>query len=63
MCEMLPAYWRKLLAFANVQKVYKPIYKPTEPITPQLVEAPEDLVGWFQNHPNLKLCYSGSSLR
>ena len=42
------------LTFANVQKVYKPIYKPTETSTPILVEAPEDLVGWFQNHPYLK---------
>jgi hypothetical protein len=38
------------LAFTNVQKVYK----PTETNTPKLVEAPEDLVGWFQNHPYLK---------
>ena len=38
------------LAFANVQKVYK----PTETSTPKLVEAPEDLVGWFQNHPYLR---------
>ena len=42
------------LAFTNVQKVSKPIYKPTETNTPKLVEAPEDLVGWFQNHPYLK---------
>ena len=41
------------LAFVNVQKVYKPIYNPTETNTPKLVEAPEDLVGWFQNHPYL----------
>ena len=38
------------LAFTNVQK----LYKPTETNTPKLVEAPEDLVGWFQNHPYLK---------
>jgi hypothetical protein len=38
------------LAFTKVQKVYK----PTKTTTPTLVEAPEDLVGWFQNHPYLK---------
>ncbi len=42
------------LAFTNVQKVYEPIHKPTETSTPKLVEAPEDLVGWFQHHPYLK---------
>jgi hypothetical protein len=42
------------LAFTNVQEVYKPLYKPTETSTPKLVEAPEDLAGWFQNHPYLK---------
>ena len=42
------------LTFVNVQKVYKPIYKPTETSTPKLVDAPEDLVGWFQSHPYLK---------
>jgi hypothetical protein len=42
------------LAFTRVEKVYEPIYKPAKTTTPTLVEAPEDLVGWFQNHPYLK---------
>ena len=43
-----------VLSINNVQKVVKPIYNPTESSKPKLVEAPEDLVGWFQNHPYLK---------
>ena len=35
------------LRFANVEEVYKPS-------TQNVVEAPKDLVGWFQHHPNLK---------
>ena len=35
------------LRFANVEEVYKPG-------TQDVVEAPEDLVGWFQHHPELK---------
>jgi hypothetical protein len=35
------------LRFANIKEVYKPG-------TQDAVEAPEDLVGWFQNHPDLK---------
>jgi hypothetical protein len=38
------------LGFANVQEVYK----PTRTGSPYVVEAPEDLVGWFQNHPYLQ---------
>jgi hypothetical protein len=38
----------------NVQKVVKPIHKPTETSKPELVEAPDDLVGWYQNHPYLE---------
>jgi hypothetical protein len=38
------------LGFANVQKVYE----PTKSGTPIVVEAPEDLLGWFQQHPYLK---------
>jgi hypothetical protein len=38
------------LAFTNVQGVFK----PTESGTTQVVEAPEDLAGWFQHHPYLK---------
>jgi hypothetical protein len=39
-----------LLIFRNLQQVYK----PTKSGTPNVVEAPEDMVGWFQNHPHLK---------
>src|ERR671920_2135934 len=35
------------LSFANVQEVYK----PTKTGTPYVVEAPKDMVGWFQHHP------------
>lgn len=35
------------LRFANVKEVY-------EPGTQDAVEAPEDLVGWLQDHPDLK---------
>jgi mRNA-degrading endonuclease HigB of HigAB toxin-antitoxin module len=30
------------------------VYKPSRTGSPNLVEAPEDLVGWFQHHPYLK---------
>ena len=40
-----------LLIFRNLQQVYKPAKSMT---TPPAVEAPEDMVGWFQNHPYLK---------
>jgi hypothetical protein len=42
------------LAFTRVEKVYKPILNPGKMTMPTLVEVPEDLVGWFQNHPYLK---------
>jgi hypothetical protein len=35
------------LRFANINEVYKPG-------TQDVVEAPEDLVGWLQDHPDLK---------
>src|SRR5215210_6074160 len=35
------------LGFLDVQEVYK----PTRAGSPNLVEAPEDIVGWFQQHP------------
>ena len=38
------------LAFVNAQWVFK----PTKTGTPYLVEAPEDMVGWFQQHPYLR---------
>src|SRR5215207_5334863 len=38
------------LAFGIVQKVYK----PTETGPPNVVDAPEDMVGWFQQHPYLQ---------
>ncbi len=30
------------------------VFKPTKTGTPNLVEAPEDMVGWFQQHPYLR---------
>jgi hypothetical protein len=38
------------LAFVNAQWVFK----PTKTGTPTVVEAPEDMVGWFQRHPYLR---------
>jgi hypothetical protein len=38
------------LGFANVQEVYE----PTSTGTPSVVEAPEDMVGWFRQHPYLQ---------
>jgi hypothetical protein len=38
------------LGFANVQEVYK----PTKTGLPNVVEAPKDMVGWFQHHPYLQ---------
>ncbi len=38
------------LGFANVQQVYK----PARTGTPNLVDAPKDMVGWFQQHPYLQ---------
>jgi hypothetical protein len=38
------------LGFVNAQEVYK----PTKTGTPNVAEAPEDMVGWFQQHPYLQ---------
>jgi hypothetical protein len=38
------------LGFVNAQW----LFKPTKTGTPQLVEPPEDMVGWFQQHPYLR---------
>jgi hypothetical protein len=38
------------LGFANAKEVYK----PTRTGTPEVVEALEDIVGWFQSHPYLQ---------
>jgi hypothetical protein len=40
-----------LLIFRNLQKVYKPAKSMD---TPPAMEAPKDIVGWFQHHPYLK---------
>jgi len=40
-----------LLIFRNLQQVYKPAKSMD---TPPAVEAPEDMVGWFQHHPYLE---------
>jgi hypothetical protein len=39
-----------VLVVANVHEVYK----PTRTGTPNVVEAPKDMVGWFQEHPYLQ---------
>ena len=41
---------RMALDFVNAQE----IYKPTKTGTPNVVEAPKDMVGWFQQHPYLQ---------
>jgi hypothetical protein len=38
------------IGFVNTQKVYE----PTKMGTPSVVKAPEDMVGWFQQHPYLQ---------
>jgi hypothetical protein len=38
------------LGFANVQEVFK----PTKTGLPKVVEAPENMVGWFEQHPYLQ---------
>jgi hypothetical protein len=40
-----------LLIFRNLRQVYKPAKSMD---TPPAVDAPKDMVGWFQNHPYLK---------
>ena len=40
--------WR--LGFANIQQVYE----PTETSSPIVADAPKDMVGWFQQHPDLR---------
>lgn len=39
----------KALGFVNAQDVYK----PTRTGTPEVVDPPKDMVGWFQQHPYL----------
>jgi hypothetical protein len=38
------------LGFTNIHEVFK----PTRTGTPNVVEAPEDIVGWFRGHPYLE---------
>jgi hypothetical protein len=38
------------LGLANIKKVYE----PTKTGVPNVVDAPEDIVGWFQRHPYLR---------
>jgi hypothetical protein len=38
------------IGFVNAQEVFK----PTSTGTPNVVEAPEDMVGWFKRHPYLQ---------
>ena len=42
------------LAFSNVREVYKPILKPTQTSTPEVMKVPDDLAAWLQHHPYLK---------
>jgi hypothetical protein len=42
------------VGFTNVQEVHKPPAKGTSTGESTVVKAPEDLVGWFQDHPYLK---------
>jgi len=39
-----------VIGFVNAQEVYK----PTKTGTPNVVDAPEDMLGWFQQHPYLQ---------
>jgi len=50
--DLLGIAWgeARWVGFTNAQEVYK----PTKTGTPNVVEAPEDMVGWFQNHPKLQ---------
>jgi hypothetical protein len=41
-----------LLIFRNLREVYKPAKSMA---TPTVMKAPEDMVGWFQHHPHLKI--------
>jgi hypothetical protein len=38
------------LGFTNIRKVYE----PTKTGSPEVADAPEDIVGWFQQHPYLR---------
>jgi hypothetical protein len=38
------------LGFTNIRKVYE----PTKTGSPEVADAPEDIVGWFQHHPYLR---------
>jgi hypothetical protein len=38
------------LGFTNIHEVYK----PTQTGSPEVAEAPEDIVGWFRRHPYLR---------
>jgi hypothetical protein len=50
--DVLSITWEQTagLGFGNVQKVYK----PTRTGIPNVVDAPKDMVGWFQQHPYLQ---------
>ncbi len=41
------------IGFTNVKKVYKPTAEGTATGKSNVVKAPKDLVGWFQDHPYL----------
>ncbi len=50
--DILRIWWRGGtggLSFTNIHEVFK----PTRTGAPNVVEAPEDIVGWFRRHPYL----------
>jgi hypothetical protein len=49
--EETPTWGPPTLRFRNLQEVYKP---STAASTQNVVDAPKDMVGWFQHHPYLK---------
>ena len=50
--EVLRISWGETggLGFTNIHEVYK----PTKTGSPEVAEAPEDIVGWFRRHPYLR---------
>jgi hypothetical protein len=43
------------MAIVRVEEVYKPVRESDKTSMPTPVKVPEDLVGWFQDHPYLKV--------
>ena len=49
---LLTRGYERWLVFTNVQEVF--VYKPTKASSQTVVEAPEDMIGWFMRHPQLR---------